>query len=442
MSADAPRTDAPHAAGTLADVSDVVCRMGAMMLASGTASYRVKLAMGRVAAALGVDQLETQVTLTEIVATMRRGDTWRTRVVEVPTPLVDADRIGELMRLSLRAGAAPTAAALARRLDAVARKPHLHPAWALHVAAGLACAAFAFLNGGGWPECVVAAVAAALGKAAQLRLRRWPVNHLVVVAASAAVACAVAAGLARATAVLLPGHEVHQVATVAATLFLVPGFPLLTAALDLARSDFASGLSRLIFAALVTVAGAVGMWPVAWAVQGTGDAVAPQLPVAALVALRLVAGFVGVAGFAVTFNTPPRVALATAGIGAVANTLRLTGVDLGVDAPVAAAAATLLVGLAAGALSRRLITPRITLTVPAVLVMIPGVAAYRAILATVTEQPLEALAQGMAGLTTVGALAAGLVVARMLTDPAWAGPAPVWTRPPRTAAQARVRADG
>ena len=45
----------------LAEVSDAVCRMGSLMLSSGTGSFRVKAAMGRVASALGVEQLEARV---------------------------------------------------------------------------------------------------------------------------------------------------------------------------------------------------------------------------------------------------------------------------------------------------------------------------------------------------------------------------------------------
>ena len=66
----------------LAEKSDAVCRMGALMLTSGTGSYRVKLAMGRVAAALGIEQLEAQVSINEIVATTRAHGTFRTQVVE------------------------------------------------------------------------------------------------------------------------------------------------------------------------------------------------------------------------------------------------------------------------------------------------------------------------------------------------------------------------
>ena len=65
----------PSAHLALADKADAVCRMGALMLSAGTGSFRVKAAMGRVAVALGVDRLDAQVSLNEIVATARAEGT-------------------------------------------------------------------------------------------------------------------------------------------------------------------------------------------------------------------------------------------------------------------------------------------------------------------------------------------------------------------------------
>ena len=53
--------------------SGVVLRVGRMLLASGGGSYRVRIAMAQVGRALGLDSVEAQVTVNEIVATSRRG---------------------------------------------------------------------------------------------------------------------------------------------------------------------------------------------------------------------------------------------------------------------------------------------------------------------------------------------------------------------------------
>ena len=116
------------------------------MLSAGTGSYRVKAAMGRVAQALGIDQLEAQVSLTEIVATTRAHGTFRTQVVEVPVPVVNADRIAALMRVSLRAAPGLSADDLQRQLDRLEAKAQHYPLGLVIAGAALACAAFAFLN--------------------------------------------------------------------------------------------------------------------------------------------------------------------------------------------------------------------------------------------------------------------------------------------------------
>jgi uncharacterized membrane protein YjjB (DUF3815 family) len=64
--------------------------------------------------------------------------------------------------------------------------------------------------------------------------------------------------------------------------------------------------------------------------------------------------------------------------------------------------------------------PRITLSVPAVLVMVPGVLLYRAVYAVSQGDAADAVGTfAQAALVTV-ALPIGLTLARMLTDRRWA----------------------
>ena len=424
---------------TLAEKSDAVCRMGALMLGAGTGSYRVKAAMGRVAAALGIERLEAQVSLNEIVATTRAGGTFRTQVVETPPPAVNADRIRALLRVSLRAGPGLRAADLHRQLDRVEARRPLYAFATVVGGAAAACAAFAFLNNGRWQECLAAGLAAGLGKATQLVLHRRPrLNQLAVVALASTVACVAYLLLANLLHVLLPtaANPLHEAAFTSAILFLVPGFPLITAAIDLARFDFGSGISRLLYATLITLAAAVGAWLAASVFGLTPAEIEPMTTsVGWLLALRVLASFVGIVGFAITFNTPWRIALVAAAGGTIANVPRLFAVDAGLNPLLAATAATLVIGLLAGAVSQRLAAPRIIVSVPAVLIMIPGASTYRALVAMINRDPLSALGNGSVSLGVVLGLVGGLVLARMITDPAWTAPAPSWTQMPHTRAQ-------
>ena len=427
----------------LAEKSDAVCRMGSLMLTSGTGSYRVKAAMGRVAQALGIDQIEAQVSLNEIVATTRPHGTFRTQVVEVPAPVVNADRLGALMRISLRASAGLTAATLQHQLDRVEQRRPLYPTGLVIAAAAGACAAFAFLNNGRWQECVAAGIAAAAGKCVQLALSRVRLNQLAIVAVAACAACLVYVLSAEVLRWALPdaAEPLHAAAFTSAILFLVPGFPLLTAGIDLARFDFTSGMSRLLYAAMITLACGMGAWLIAWAFGLVPTEIpAPDLSWWSLAGLRILASYLGVLGFAVTFNTPIRVALWCSGIGAVANLGRLSAIDAGANPLLCATLATTAVGLMAAWASQRVLSARITLSVPAVLIMVPGASAFRALIAMINHDPLSALANGLTSLSVVVCLAAGLAIARMVSDPAWISANPSWTQMPRTHAQQALRA--
>ena len=157
-----------------------------------------------------------------------------------------------------------------------------------------------------------------------------------------------------------------------------------------------------------------------------GRAAAPTRPTAPastpglLLALRFVASFLGVLGFALMFNSPWRIALAAAGVGMVANVLRIELVEAHVPPQAAAAVAALVVGLLAAVIAPRLDVPRITVYVPAVTIMVPGVLAYRAVFHISNGDTVEALAYGVQAALVVAALAIGLAIARMLTDRTWA----------------------
>jgi len=170
--------------------------------------------------------------------------------------------------------------------------------------------------------------AVACGRFAQLALARKKSNQLACVLVAAAISCAVYVTVTTAIRHLDPGAGgLHASAFTSSVLFLVPGFPLMTAALDLARSDLAAGIQRLTYASLIIFSAGLGAWMVV-AVSGVSPATAPApaIGLAGLDALRLVAGFAGVFGFAVGFNTPWRFAVAAACIGSVANTARLTAI--------------------------------------------------------------------------------------------------------------------
>lgn len=400
--------------------TDAVVRLGSMMLGAGASAARVRDSMHRAAKAVGIAQLHTRIGMTDLVATTSRGQMFRTRVVEIGRPAVDADRLTHLKRLTNDLGPTTTATALQERLDAVEQRAR-HVADPVKIlAAALACAAFALLNNGGWQECLAVGLAAGLGQWMRMLLGRIHVNEFLLVFTSALVALGVylaAAGLLDLAGV--PGGQ-HDSALTSAVLYLVPGFALVTGALDLARLDLNAGIARVVYACLVLLATGTAVWGTA-AVVGVSvsQTAAPAFDEPILSVVRLLAGFVGVLGFAVLFATPWAIALVAATLGAVANVARLALVDAGTMPAVAAALAAVAVGFGAFFVSGRLRAARVTLTVPAVLIMVPGAAAYRSIAGVIDGDTLAAVQNGVQAVFVVVALAIGLTVSRVLTEREW-----------------------
>lgn len=402
--------------------SGAVLRVGRAMLASGTGSYRVKSAMQQVARAFGLDRHEAHVTLTEITTTSHAGAIFRTEVAEVRSVGVNAHRLGELTDLTndLRPGA--TVEEVNRELDRIEAIPPLHGPLANALFAALACGAFAFLNNGGAVEVVGAFLGAGAGQALRRYFAHRRFNQFAVTMMSAAVACLVYLGFVAAFSLWAGEPSAsHQAGFVSAVLYLVPGFAIVTAALDLAKMDFSAGVARAVYALVILTSAGLSVWAFAWVTGMSYDPLAPPaLPLWAIVALRALASFLGVLGFALMFNSTWRMATAAAAIGMVANVLRLQVADAGAAMQAATVLATLVVGLLAAVVAPRLRVPRITVSVPAVVIMVPGAAVYRALVG-LNDGDLElAVSGGVQAVFVTICIAIGLAGARILTDRSWA----------------------
>lgn len=403
--------------------SGVVLRVGRLSLSAGTGSYRVKQSMARVARALDIDRHEALVTLTEITATSHRGRSFRTEVTETHAIGINAARLADLEDLAThveRRGRVEPAE-VGRALDSIERTPALYGRWANALWAAMACAAFAFLTGGGLVEIIAVFFGAFAGQLGRRELLHRGVNQFAATMVVAAVACLVYVGivdLLHATGLTATNHQSGYVASV---LFLVPGFALVTGFLDLAKSDFSAGLARLTYALTILASAALSVWGISLVVGLTPDpTLSPTLPTGLMVTLRFVASFAGVLGFALLFNSPWRMALGAAAIGMVANVARIELVSAGMAAQAATFLGALLAGLLTADVAPRLRVPRITVSVPAVVIMVPGVLAYRSVFYLSNGDTTQALASGVDAALAVVALAIGLAIARMLTDRSWA----------------------
>ena len=406
----------------LAYQSRVVLRLGQMLLAAGAGSYRVKASMRTCAEAVGIEKHHAQVTFTEVVATAYANGTFRTELAEQRLLGVNADRIDRITNyLATIEGTQVLVEDVDKALDEIERVKPLYGWLANALASGLACAAFAFLNAGGWVECSVVAIAAFIGQFLRRQMLKRHMNHFGVwmvcggIAASAYILCVYLAQK------YMGIEPTHQAGFISALLFLVPGFPLVTGIIDLVRHDFAGGIQRIVYVAMLVVSAGVAVWSISkvfnWSV--TPEYVV-SLPAYIHFPLRFFTSFVAAFGFAMLFNSPPKVCAAAALIGAVINTGRIAlAVELGMPVPAAVGLAALCAGLLAAAAAAKTRYSRVTLSVPAVVIMIPGVPLYRSLTYLNNGQTMDALEQLFTVLFTIVAIGIGLAISRMLTDRAW-----------------------
>lgn len=417
----------------LCDKSTIICRTGLLMLASGTGAWRVRDTMNRVARVLGVT-IHVDLSLLSIECMCIEGHESFSEVVSLPTTGVNTHRIW-LMENYLREvetlGRELTVRGFHGLLDVVEdSKPDYRP-WQLGLASGAACGAFVFLLGGGPIEMLCAFVGAGIGNYVRAHMLARRLGQFSGVACGVAAACVSYLLVLLLLSIALPDAMSHAAGYIGAMLFVIPGFPLITSGLDVAKLDLRSGIERLVYAMAVIVLATLVGWLVAEVVGLAPDDFQPLgLSTATMLLLRLAMSFVGVFGFSVMFNSPVRMAATAGCIGAVANTLRLTLVDLasvapglgltaGVPPEAAAFAGALCSGLLAAAVGLRTSYPRITLTVPSIVIMVPGLYMYRAIYYMCVFDTLGMLNWLVRAILIVAFLPVGLGVARSLTDPRW-----------------------
>lgn len=402
--------------------ADAVLRLGMMLMGAGTGGYRVMRAMKRAARSLGFDNLDIIVSVNTITCTFHRGGSFRTVVANQHNPAVDASRIEAIEHFAHSLDRQLSAEELNEYLDRIETNVRKRWSWwILSLAAGLACAGFALLNLYSPAEAAVVAVSAAVGQTFRFVLGHRHLNQLGTVAIAGLAACLSYFGISMALAALnIVDAGSFSAGYVAAALFLIPGFPLFSALLDLSRFDITAGLSRLTYACLVIATATMSVGTVSWItglnpLPPTPTEVSPQWFLVAALATAM-----GIGGFAFLFNSSKRMVFIAVFIGTVANVLRLILLSFGLPQQFSVFVGALLVGLLGALMAKPARLPRITMTVPAAVIMIPGTAMYRTVYYFNTGDIDVAIPHAVTAVLSVIAIGAGLAVARMLTDRDWA----------------------
>lgn len=303
-------------------------------------------------------------------------------------------------------------------LDEIEKIHGLYSPVALGMAAALACGGFTFLLGGGPIEMLCAFIGAGVGNYVRCKLTKHHFTLFLCIVSSVSLACFTYAGFLKLAEILWGISVQHEAGYICAMLFIIPGFPFITSGIDLAKLDMRSGMERFAYAILVILVATMAAWIMALILHlQPVDFPKICLTSEEQVIFRLLASFCGVFGFSIMFNSPLGLAAVAAGIGAVANTLRLEFVDLtGMPPAVAAFIGALTAGILASLIKNRAGYPRISVTVPSIVIMVPGLYLYRGFY-NLGMMSLSVSASWFASaMLIVMALPLGLIFARILTD--------------------------
>lgn len=413
----------PAYEANLVERAAIVGRIGLMMLSYGTGAWRVRDSMNTVARTLKMT-CSVDIGLVSLEYTCMDAHHSYTQAISLPSTSVNTTKLSQMERFIKefdQNGSEMTIGEIHSRLEEIAHSKGNYAPYQVGLAAALACSAFVFLLGGGPVEMFCSFIGAGLGN----YVRRKMIDHHITLFAGVAVAVAVAClSYLLALSLMQLTFNVssrHEAGYIGAMLFIIPGFPFITSGLDISKLDMRSGLERMTYAiAIITVATLVG-WIVALMVNLRPENF-QALPLSALMLflLRLPASFCGVFGFSIMFNSTPKMAAIAGCIGAIANTLRLELTDLtGIPAGAAAFLGALVAGLLASIVKRKIQYPQISITVPSIVIMVPGLYMYRAMY----NIGLTSISVGTLWMTKalmiVAFLPMGLIAARILTDSKW-----------------------
>ena len=417
---DAGGENRPVTEASLTEKASIIGRVGIMLLSCGTGAWRVRSSMNTLAEVMGIT-CTADIGLMSIEYTCFDGEDGYTQALCLTNTGVNTSKLNRLekfIRNFEKEGKHISGEQLHQLLDEIEKIHGLYSPVALGMAAALACGGFTFLLGGGPIEMLCAFIGAGVGNYVRCKLTKHHFTLFLCIVSSVSLACFTYAGFLKLAEILWGISIQHEAGYICAMLFIIPGFPFITSGIDLAKLDMRSGMERFAYAILVILVATMAAWIMALILHlQPVDFPKICLTSEEQVIFRLLASFCGLFGFSIMFNSPPGLAAVAAGIGAVANTLRLEFVDLtGMPPAVAAFIGALTAGILASLIKNRAGYPRISVTVPSIVIMVPGLYLYRGFY-NLGMMSLSVSASWFASaMLIVMALPLGLIFARILTD--------------------------
>lgn len=405
---------------SLKDKASLVERIGIMMLSVGTSAWRVRASMNKIARALGI-VCNADIGLLTIELTCIDGSESVTNEITLRTTGVNTDKLNDLEGFA--DGFAERAERYSvlqfhRILDKIQDKPPNYKAFQLSFASALACCGFTFLLGGGYVEMILAFFGAGVGQFVRKKLIEHQITLLANVAAAVTSACCTYMILLRLAELIFGVSDLHQSGYICSMLFVIPGFPLITGGTDLTKLELRSGIERVVYASLIILTAVVTGWANALLFSfSPSDFDELRITWQLMLVFRMIASFCGVYGFSYLFNSTRKMAALAGVIGMIANTIRLEIIDFtSIPVSMAAFIGAMTAGLLASLIKKKIGFPRITITVPSIVIMVPGMFLYKGFYYFGLNDLQNGAMWLLKAFLIIIALPMGLIFARILTD--------------------------
>lgn len=404
----------------LHEKSALVGRLGLLMLSVGAGAWRVRAAMNKVSRAMDI-VCNADIGLLSIEYTCVSGNETYTNAISINTIAVNTNKLHKLRSFANLFSENAGRFSMKQFFDVLDDIEFLtkhYSAPKLAFAAAIACAAFTFLLGGGPIEMLCAFFGAGIGNFVRKKLLERHITLFANVALGVASACFVYIALMELAERLFGISEAHQAGYICSMLFVIPGFPLITGGIDLAKLDIRSGFERICYSLLIIFVATLTGWLCAFVFNyAPENFIEYQTSPLFMLLLRMAASFFAVYGFSLMFNSTHKMAEFAGLIGMISNVFRLELLDFtSVPISLAAFLASLVSGLLASAIKKYTGFPRLTITVPSVVIMVPGMFMYKGIYFFALENFTEGAYWITKAAMVVCSLSFGLIFARILTD--------------------------
>ncbi|MBU5472138.1 threonine/serine ThrE exporter family protein [Roseburia sp. MSJ-14] len=417
----ADKTDStPITQASLPAKASVVGRVGIMMLSCGTGAWRVRSSMNELSELMNMT-CTVDIGLMSINYTCFDGNDSFSQSLCLTNTGVNTSQLNRLEKLVSNFSTnelTQSCEKIHSILDQIEKIHGLYSPATLAIAAALACGAFTFLLGGGIVEMLCAFAGAGIGNYIRCKLSKHHFTLFLCIISSVSAACLTYTVLLKLLEIIFAVNLQHEAGYICSMLFIIPGFPFITSGIDLAKLDMRSGIERFMYSMIIITVATMTAWILAMLL---GLKPIPFLPLNLVlwqwILLRLLTSFCGVFGFSIMFNSPIRLATAAGIIGAASNTIRLELIELFTLPPAAAAfIGAFIAGILASTLKGVAGYPRISITVPSIVIMVPGLYLYKGFY-NLGIMNLTAAASWLASaLLIILALPLGLIFARIITD--------------------------